>query len=107
MNIFYLDENPWVNAEMHCDKHCVKMILETAQMLCTAHRSLDGDEQADKAPPSGISPHVGAAEVRFHAGLYGQLALQPGYSSRAGPCAQAAAALRSLPRALDHQRSHR
>ena len=29
-------------ARMHNDKHCVKMILESAQMLCTAHRALDG-----------------------------------------------------------------
>ena len=48
MNIFYLDEDPRICAEMHCDKHCVKMILETAQLLCTAHRVLDGDEYADK-----------------------------------------------------------
>jgi hypothetical protein len=26
---------------MMCDKHCVKMILESAQMLSTAHRILD------------------------------------------------------------------
>tara|TARA_R110000824_G_scaffold40192_8_gene120731 strand:+ start:703 stop:1191 length:489 start_codon:yes stop_codon:yes gene_type:complete len=49
MNIFYLDPDPRVCAEMHCDKHCVKMILETAQLLCTAHRMLDGNEFADKA----------------------------------------------------------
>lgn len=28
---------------MHVDKHCVKMILEYAQLLSTAHRVLDGD----------------------------------------------------------------
>jgi len=43
MNIFYLDKRPDDAAEMHCDKHCVKMILEYAQMLSTAHRELDGD----------------------------------------------------------------
>ena len=42
MNIFYLDKNPWVNAEMHCDKHVCKMIVEYAQLLSTAHRVLDG-----------------------------------------------------------------
>ena len=42
MNIFYLDPRPDTAAEMHCDKHCVKMILEYAQMLSTAHRVLDG-----------------------------------------------------------------
>ena len=43
MNIFYLDKNPQSAAAMHCDKHCVKMILEYAQMLSTAHRVLDGE----------------------------------------------------------------
>ena len=43
MNIFYLDKRPDDAAEMHCDKHCVKMILEYAQMLSTAHRVLDED----------------------------------------------------------------
>ena len=47
MNIFYLDPRPDTAAEMHCDKHCVKMILEYAQMLSTAHRERDGDERAD------------------------------------------------------------
>jgi len=43
MNIFYLDKRPDDAAEMHCDKHCVKMVLEYAQMLSTAHRILDED----------------------------------------------------------------
>ena len=41
MNIFYLDGNYRKAAEMHCDKHCVKMILEYAQMLSSAHHLLD------------------------------------------------------------------
>ena len=36
MNIFILDESPMIAASYHCDKHCVKMILETAQMLGSA-----------------------------------------------------------------------
>lgn len=44
MNIFYLDANPQTCAQMHVDKHCVKMILEYAQLLSTAHRVLDGTE---------------------------------------------------------------
>ena len=47
MNIFYLDKNPQSAAAMHCDKHCVKMILEYAQILSTAHRVLDGDNAPD------------------------------------------------------------
>lgn len=35
MNIFYLDRNPELAAKAHCDKHVVKMILESAQILCT------------------------------------------------------------------------
>jgi hypothetical protein len=42
MNIFYLDNDVKECAEMHNDKHCVKMILEYAQLLSTAHRVLDG-----------------------------------------------------------------
>lgn len=42
MNIFILDKDPEVAARMHCDKHVVKMIVESAQMLSTTHRLLDG-----------------------------------------------------------------
>ena len=42
MNIFILDESPKEAARLQCDKHIVKMILESAQMLSTAHRMLDG-----------------------------------------------------------------
>jgi len=35
MNIFVIDKNPVTAARQLCDKHVVKMILETAQMLCT------------------------------------------------------------------------
>ena len=37
MNIFVLDETPKKSAEYHCDKHVVKMILESGQMMCTSH----------------------------------------------------------------------
>jgi len=43
LNIFYLDENPKICAEMHLDKHVVKMIIEYAQLMSTAHRVLDGE----------------------------------------------------------------
>jgi len=44
MNVFYLHEDPKTCAEMHIDKHCVKMIIEYAQLMSTAHRMLDGLE---------------------------------------------------------------
>ena len=37
MNIFYLHKDPYEAAEYQYNKHVVKMILESAQMLCTAH----------------------------------------------------------------------
>jgi hypothetical protein len=49
MNIFILDERPVEAAQMQCDKHVVKMILESAQMLCTSHRFLDGKMEIRKS----------------------------------------------------------
>lgn len=45
MNIFVLDSSPVLAAQYQCDKHVVKMIVESAQMLSTAHRLLDGSVQ--------------------------------------------------------------
>ena len=44
MNIFVLDKNPTVAAQFHCDKHVVKMVLESAQMLSATHTLLDGEQ---------------------------------------------------------------
>lgn len=44
MNIFYFNSNPSICAREHCDRHCVKMIVEYAQLLSTAHRVLDGTQ---------------------------------------------------------------
>jgi hypothetical protein len=44
MNIFVLSQQPALAARMQCDRHVVKMILESAQMLSTAHRVIDNVE---------------------------------------------------------------
>jgi hypothetical protein len=44
VNIFYIDESPVQAAQWMVDRHVVKMILESAQLLSTAHRLLDGEE---------------------------------------------------------------
>jgi hypothetical protein len=44
MNIFVLDSDAVESARMMCDKHVVKMILESAQLLSTAHHVLDGEQ---------------------------------------------------------------
>jgi len=48
LNIFYLDPDPSTCAKMHLDKHVVKMIIEYAQLMSTAHRVLDGEPYTDK-----------------------------------------------------------
>ena len=50
MNIFYLDEDPEVAAIVQYNKHVVKMILESAQMLCTAHHCYGDREQKENVP---------------------------------------------------------
>lgn len=49
MNIFYIDKDPVQAAEWMVDKHVVKMILESAQLLSTAHRILDGEQVMGKS----------------------------------------------------------
>jgi hypothetical protein len=44
MNIFILDKSPILAAQFTCDKHCLKQVLESAQLLCTAHHILDKEK---------------------------------------------------------------
>ena len=64
MNIFYLDENVNKSAQYHNDKHCVKMILEYAQLLCTAHRELVGPNAYEYLYRSTHKNHPSAKWVR-------------------------------------------
>ncbi len=59
MNIFYLHKDPFVAARVQYNKHVVKMILESAQMLCAAHHVLGNPDDvpyklAHKNHPSTI-----------------------------------------------------
>jgi hypothetical protein len=49
LNIFVLNECAIISAQEQCDKHVVKMIVESAQMLSTAHRMLDGSMDKRKS----------------------------------------------------------
>jgi len=49
MNIFRLSDCPVTAAQMMCDKHVNKMVIEAAQMLSTAHRMLDGTQVIRKS----------------------------------------------------------
>ena len=50
MNLFYLDRDPVIAASYHYDKHKVKMVLEAAQMLCTAHHCYGSSAQKANVP---------------------------------------------------------
>lgn len=56
MNLFVLDIDPVKAAQQQCDKHVVKMIVESAQMLSTAHRLLDGTQKIEKRYVNGSLP---------------------------------------------------
>ncbi len=56
MNIFYLERNTVECARAHNNKHIVKMILEYAQILSTAHRYLDGTLSIEKKYVIGSLP---------------------------------------------------
>ncbi len=50
MNIFYLDKDPVKAAKAQYNKHVVKMILESAQMLCTTHHCYGDKDQVENVP---------------------------------------------------------
>lgn len=69
MNIFYLDSDPKTCAEMHLDKHVVKMIIEYAQLMSTAHRVLDGEEYYDKTANGRKIKRWRMEDPKYEAGL--------------------------------------
>lgn len=70
MNIFYLDEDLDKCVQYHCDKHVVKMILEYAQILCTAHRELDGDNNNKDLYKSTHKNHPSCIWARLSSSNY-------------------------------------
>lgn len=56
---------PKVCAQMHCDKHVVKMILEYAQILCTSHRILDKLDDNDTTVIYYKKTHVNHPSVKW------------------------------------------
>lgn len=77
INIFYLDKDLTKAAQYHVDKHVVKMILEYAQLLSTAHRLCDGVPYESRTKtgrrvkrwgfsPRGIDPRAGILYEATH-----------------------------------------
>jgi len=69
VNIFYLDRDPKTCAEMHVDKHVVKMIIEYAQLMSTAHRILDGKQYIDLTANGRKIKRWQMEEPRYENGL--------------------------------------
>lgn len=66
MNIFVLDKDPRLAALYHNDRHVVKMILESAQILSTAHVTIDGDSMSKRRVPMVLRPtHVNHPCVKW------------------------------------------
>ena len=88
MNIFYLDKDPVKAAKMQYNKHVVKMILESAQMLCTAHHCIMVDDadvpykSAHKNHPSTIWARQSAQNYAWL--YYHMMALGTEYTKRYG-----------------------
>jgi hypothetical protein len=63
VNVFAVDRDPVRAARALCDRHVVKMTLETAQILCTAARTRFGQE-APYRPTHARHPCVEWAAAR-------------------------------------------
>ncbi len=50
MNIFILHLIPSICSQMHCDKHVIKMILESCQMLCAVWHIVDPEHKLHEPP---------------------------------------------------------
>jgi hypothetical protein len=70
MNIFVLDTCPKLSAIYQPDKMLVKMVLETAQLLSTTHRFLDGDKGNEELYKSTHVNHPCSKWVRKSVGNY-------------------------------------
>jgi len=70
MNIFALHRDPKIAAQMHCDKHVVKMILETAQLLCVAHHVLNPEGDYSELYKKTHVNHPSAKWVRENSANY-------------------------------------
>lgn len=88
MNLFVLDLDPIKAAQYHCDKHVVKMVLETAQILCTVHHQLDSAPSSTlykpthKAHPCVVWAGTNRANYRWTYQLF--CALADEYTHRYG-----------------------
>ena len=126
MNIFFISNDPCEIARQQVDKHAVKMILESAQMLSTAHRLIDGKpvkdgkkvvhllpgETIDHQPhaykvahahhPSTVWTMASISNYQFHAVLFQEMLREYDrrYPGKVHSCRQIANTLAFAPRGI-------
>jgi hypothetical protein len=67
MNIFYLHHLPEIAAGYHCDKHVGKMLVESCQLLATAHHVYgNGQHVTYKATHQNHPSAIWVRESRAH-----------------------------------------
>lgn len=67
MNVFYLHIQPNIAASYHCDKHVGKMIIESAQLLATAHHEFGNGDQVTYKPTHKNHPSaIWVRQSRLH-----------------------------------------
>ena len=76
MNVFYLHPLPKVAASMHCDKHVGKMLVETCQLLATAHHVYGNGHAVTYKPTHQNHPSaIWCRQSRLHYSYLVDLAL--------------------------------
>jgi hypothetical protein len=75
MNVFYLHHLPRIAATYHCDKHVGKMLIESCQLLATAHHHFDNGDKVSYRPTHANHPSaVWVRASRLHYDWVAELA---------------------------------
>lgn len=101
MNIFYTNENPFIAANDHNQRHTIKMIVEYCQLLSTAHHVLDADQALNGIYKSTHQNHPSAVwcrsgQYQYEWVLDCALALCENYTLAAGKIHKTQATLETL-----------
>lgn len=67
MNVFYLHWSPAIAASYHCDKHVGKMLIESCQLLATAHHEFGNGHNVSYRPTHKNHPSaIWVRQSRLH-----------------------------------------
>lgn len=111
MNIFYLHKDPDTCARMHCDKHVVKMILEYAQLMSTAHHMLDEDQAipglykcTHRNHPSAVWTRESSTHYRYVLRLFQALCqeYEHRYQKTHLTCTKMSGVIDNMPRGIEY-----